>query len=113
MMSTTPGPWRLERDVWVDSSINPEDWQLVISEIPSEGDIALTYDYERILAPSNVEEGDLVDDVRLMAASPILYAALQDALPILVWAASNHVTGARETLEAARAALASAGEEVG
>jgi hypothetical protein len=43
--------------------------------------------------------------------APALYAALQNALPILVWAASSHVTGARETLEAATAALAGAGEE--
>jgi hypothetical protein len=107
-MSTTPGPWRLERDVWVDSSVNPEDWQLVIAEIPSEGDVAFTYDYERILAPSNVEAGDLVDDARLMAAAPTLYAALQNAMPILVWALSHNVTGAPETLGASRAALASA-----
>jgi hypothetical protein len=40
-----------------------------------------------------------------------LYAALQNALPILVWAASSHVTGALEALEEARAAFASAGEE--
>jgi len=54
----------------------------------------------------------LLDDLkqaglRVRAASA-LYDALQDALPILVWAASNNVTGAREALEAARAALTSA-----
>ena len=45
---------------------------------------------------------------RILDAAPALRDALQDAIPILVWAASKHVTGAREALGAARAALASA-----
>ena len=45
--------------------------------------------------------------VKLDTASA-LYDALQDTIPILVWAESKHVTGAREALGAARAAIASA-----
>jgi hypothetical protein len=110
MMSTTLGPWALGSDIDSKDSFL---WTTTIVNVPIFDYESGAISYDEIVARATVEIGDPEDDYRLMAASPTLYAALQNALPILVWAASHNVTGARETLEAARAALAGAGGEVG